>query len=863
MRRIIVVALLLLSTLSIDTTEEFYTYLPLVARSHCAEGETMSDWKIIVPQLTTNLETNPSFEIGTAGWSAVGTNTVAQSAVRAKFGLYSLLCTNGNSNVMAQDTITLTVGQTYKLTAWVYVPSDFDMGNGEILRIDPTNFAGATEVTNVAWIKGTDTEDAWKRIESTLTIAADAVGEFSISYSGGAVTAGRTMNVDAVQIELGNEVTTFCDGTQKGCEWNGAEHASTSTRSAVSRAGGLVRDLQDDYFLNISAVIGAGTPPQVDTLSSYALLPGGELNSIKVASRTITFVGTITGTSQANLNARKQALIEVLSPTAYPPDADGIQPVRLRYTGAAVVKQFDVHYERGLEGALRWSEPCGWERLAIRFVAPDPFWYEIGESAQLLDSNDSATFRVVSARLKSTGQWDVLGPPAVPGIAVYSEVRDIVIGNDKIVYMGGRFTNFNNDADADRIVQWDGSTWSWPAGEGVDDNSVFALLFGPDGILYAAGDFTAVSGAQPNTNGIATWTGAAWVALGTSSDDFSVDALAIDQSGNIYAGGAFTGMGGVLNTNRIAMWDGAAWNALSNGIDNLSIRALAVGLDGIVYAGGTFTLVDGGSPFIRIAHWNGTAWASMGDANGTVFALAVNPSDGTLYAGGNFTTIGGISSGGMAKWNGTSWTDISSGLAVVPVVRAIEIAPDGFIYVGGIVVGRAAKGSGNGGDWVQLDLEFAGGATVYTFAIGEPDAVIFNNYDIYVGHDQAVAIPYAGIATVTEDGTAPAYPKFVVERSGGTSAVLETLRNETTGLELLFDYALLDGEILTIDLAPTSKSVVSNFFGPRPDAILPNSDFGAWSLLPGDNPITCFVSVGGGATVTAYLLWRDTHLSFD
>ena len=41
-------------------------------------------------------------------------------------------------------------------------------------------------------------------------------------------------------------------------------------------------------------------------------------------------------------------------------------------------------------------------------------------------------------------------------------------------------------------------------------------------------------------------------------------------------------------------------------------------------------------------------------------ALAVSGSD--LYAGGRFTTAGGIAANRIAKWNGSSWSALGSGM---------------------------------------------------------------------------------------------------------------------------------------------------------------------------------------------------------
>ena len=67
----------------------------------------MGNWKLVVPEGTTNLVDNPSFETGTTGWSASGSNTIAQSADEQKFGVYSLECTYQDNTTLASYTYTL------------------------------------------------------------------------------------------------------------------------------------------------------------------------------------------------------------------------------------------------------------------------------------------------------------------------------------------------------------------------------------------------------------------------------------------------------------------------------------------------------------------------------------------------------------------------------------------------------------------------------------------------------------------------------------------------------------------------------------------------------------------------------------
>jgi hypothetical protein len=126
----------------------------------------------------------------------------------------------------------------------------------------------------------------------------------------------------------------------------------------------------------------------------------------------------------------------------------------------------------------------------------------------------------------------------------------------------------------------------------------------------------------------------------------------VDGSGNLYIGGKFTIVGDVFATN-IAKWNGSSWSALGSGIigdvDFPGVYALAVsGSD--LYAGGYFTTAGGGAANY-IAKWNGSTWSPLGSGLGGIYpvvnALAVSGSD--LYAGGHFTTAGGKVSAYLAR----------------------------------------------------------------------------------------------------------------------------------------------------------------------------------------------------------------------
>ena len=98
----------------------------------------------------------------------------------------------------------------------------------------------------------------------------------------------------------------------------------------------------------------------------------------------------------------------------------------------------------------------------------------------------------------------------------------------------------------------------------------------------------------------------------------------------------------------------ANWVSLNPGIPgaNSYVNAAVVDGSGNLYIGGSFTFV-GTVAASRIAKWNGSTWSALGSGmNCGVNALAVSGLD--LYAGGFFTTAGGVSANYIAKWNGST-----------------------------------------------------------------------------------------------------------------------------------------------------------------------------------------------------------------
>jgi hypothetical protein len=109
-----------------------------------------------------------------------------------------------------------------------------------------------------------------------------------------------------------------------------------------------------------------------------------------------------------------------------------------------------------------------------------------------------------------------------------------------------------------------------------------------------------------------------------------------------------------------------------------------------------------------IRYWDGSDWYALGGLpNGAVRALAVY--GGQLYAAGRFSAIGSDVVQYIARWNGSNWVALASGLTTGPnsqEVTALEVF-NNLLYVGGLYY-RADTGTyhtvsaWNGSNWINV-----------------------------------------------------------------------------------------------------------------------------------------------------------------
>ncbi|MEX2220024.1 MAG: hypothetical protein WD749_14830 [Phycisphaerales bacterium] len=282
--------------------------------------------------------------------------------------------------------------------------------------------------------------------------------------------------------------------------------------------------------------------------------------------------------------------------------------------------------------------------------------------------------------------WSALGPGLGSTTPGSTRVHAVMSGSNGVVFAGGTFTAAGS-TPALGIGRWDGQAWS-AVGSGF--NGTVSALGTYQGSLIAGGSFSSSGGAT--VRAIAAFDGTSWAPLGGSGANGNVNALAMLPAGALVAAGNLTALPGVSPANGIGSWNGVAWSALGQGVQGgLGIRAVAVLPGGDLVAAGSFTSA-GGASVNRIARWNGTGWSPMvssvsnstGDPD--FRALAVLPG-GDLVAGGVFSAIDGKLASCIARWDGSSWRPMGAGVDAPapqqPSVDALLVTASGELFVGG------------------------------------------------------------------------------------------------------------------------------------------------------------------------------------
>ncbi|MDD3887383.1 MAG: chitobiase/beta-hexosaminidase C-terminal domain-containing protein [Patescibacteria group bacterium] len=376
---------------------------------------------------------------------------------------------------------------------------------------------------------------------------------------------------------------------------------------------------------------------------------------------------------------------------------------------------------------------------------------------------------------RTSSSWSAVGS------GVDFPVASFAVYNNEL-YVGGTFTNF--------IAKWNGTSWS-QVGSGMD-NYVYTMAV-YNNKLYAGGAFTTAGGIAVTY--IAEWDGSNWRSINSGMDD-EVRSLAV-YGNNLYVGGFFT-----APVSNIAKWDGSSWSAVGSGMDN-DVYALAE-YNNELYAAGSFT-----TPAAKIAKWNGTAWSSLtlSSTSDRIRTLAVYNNE--LYAGGDFITAGGHTVNYIARWDGTNWNTVGTGMAgsnthvySLAVYNNELYAGGSFTTAGGTTAYNIAKW--NGSSWSPAGSGMTGteGLPPVVFSLA-----VYND-ELYAGGTFITAgdVSVNYIASWYIDTTAPT---TVASPVGGTYTAVQnvTLTATDTDSPISATYYTIDGSTPTISSSVYSAPI--------------------------------------------------------
>lgn len=355
-------------------------------------------------------------------------------------------------------------------------------------------------------------------------------------------------------------------------------------------------------------------------------------------------------------------------------------------------------------------------------------------------SNIGGQARVNLAKVSESGSG-LADPTWNPGLAANAQIRALTTDATGKVYVGGYFTTIGGQTRPNlaRLAgDGTGAADSWHPGMG---GFVLDVGIGPDGMIYAVGDFVVADSLY--VNGIARISPTtadvdpAWRPLGADSTvmvvRFAADGDALiggafkaiegqeaagfvridaaapnvvvaastdmpgtgvavlrQADGGLIVGGRFWKVGNVQRNNLARFRpDGALDLDWDPSPDGISVYALAQDASGRVYIGGSYSTI-GGTARSRLARYAWTGGVGTLDPdwnpqpNGSVIALAA-AADGSIYVGGQFSQIGGLARTNIAKLSGAGAGSAVAGWdgSANERVLALAIAPAGEVYAAG------------------------------------------------------------------------------------------------------------------------------------------------------------------------------------
>jgi hypothetical protein len=162
------------------------------------------------------------------------------------------------------------------------------------------------------------------------------------------------------------------------------------------------------------------------------------------------------------------------------------------------------------------------------------------------------------------------------------------------------------------------------------------------------------------------------------------------------------------------------FSPLGSGLNFLGATALVELPNGHLIAGGSFSLA-GSVSASNIARWDGTNWHALGSGvNHPVTALAVLQNGHIVAGGTSFTLAGAVSANRIARWDGTHWHSLGGGLDGDGSLRALTVLSNGDLVAGGAFTSIGGVSASNIARWDGTNWNVIGpglNGTVYSLTV--------------------------------------------------------------------------------------------------------------------------------------------------
>jgi hypothetical protein len=296
----------------------------------------------------------------------------------------------------------------------------------------------------------------------------------------------------------------------------------------------------------------------------------------------------------------------------------------------------------------------------IQFCANAQNWTTVGYRGEINPSPRGFNADMTNNKLFLWGSF------YVDNVVSQTRIAELINGNDwqyafdalatgprQITYFQGSYYACPWQT-TDGVAKWSGGAW-------VDAGTptagvVYNLYNDGDSVLWALGSFSSISSVPANY--IAKFNGSTWTALDTATWSGGCCITEMCRyNGDIYFSGDFANQ--PKDIYDITRWDGTLFHKVGNGIHGgIEFVSDIKVYNNELYVGGWFWAGVNGNPGNMIAKWDGTQWYQVGGGmqNGQVNDLEIY--NGKLWAAGAFSNAGGTTASMVATYDGMDWCDV-------------------------------------------------------------------------------------------------------------------------------------------------------------------------------------------------------------